>query len=358
MTKVNQRRAEAERLPSGKYRCRAYWTDESGKKLSKSFTAETPREAKLLADNFLNGQKDLFNPQNKTLGMLADEYIEINSAIFSPSTIVGYKKIRRTALQDIVDIKLNRLTQKMYQSAINNYSITHAYKTVANAHIFYNKILKENNIYWGNKINLPKRTKNKISIPETFEVQNFLSKIYGTDIYLYVLFPVCLGLRRSEILGLRWEDIDLRNNRMEISRAIVKDDNGNWVEKSTKTESGEREVFLPQVLCSALAERKKEKRVTENTGRVFEVSPDSLHSAYYKAREKYGFFYRFHALRHYHASILNAAGLPNKYAMERMGHATEDMLKQVYQHTLKEKNKEFDIIVDDIFDQIIENDKK
>ena len=43
------------------------------------------------------------------------------------------------------------------------------------------------------------------------------------------------------------------------------------------------------------------------------------------------------------------SGMPNKYAQERMGHATENMLKTVYQHTFKDKQKEYDVLLNDFF---------
>lgn len=54
---------------------------------------------------------------------------------------------------------------------------------------------------------------------------------------------------------------------------------------------------------------------------------------------------RFHDLRHYNASIILALGVPDKYAMERMGHSTTDMLKKVYQHVMTEKRKEVSDVV-------------
>ena len=45
------------------------------------------------------------------------------------------------------------------------------------------------------------------------------------------------------------------------------------------------------------------------------------------------------------------AGVPNKYAMERMGHSTDGMLKNVYQHTFKSKQQEYDVVLNDIFNK-------
>ena len=58
---------------------------------------------------------------------------------------------------------------------------------------------------------------------------------------------------------------------------------------------------------------------------------------------------RFHDLRQYAASVLLMLGTPDKYAMERMGHATNNMLKSVYQHTMAEKRNIVDTKLDNFF---------
>lgn len=69
-------------------------------------------------------------PENKTLGQLADEFIENRSTILSPSTITGYKKIRKTAFQEIVNVRIGILTKEMYQKAVNVYAQGRSPKTV------------------------------------------------------------------------------------------------------------------------------------------------------------------------------------------------------------------------------------
>lgn len=346
---------KAKKLPSGSWRCRATWTDEKGKRHSKSFTSDTKYESEALAASFLKDLEYQKKPENKTLGDAADIFINSNSNILSPSTIVGYKKIRNTALQDIINVKLGRITLPIYQSAINDYSKNHAPKTVLNAHAFFSNILKINGISFGKDVNLPQKVKTKIKIPETDEVQEFLSAIRDTKIYEYVLLSICLGLRRSEIMGLHWSDIDFEKQTIEIQRALVINEDKIWIEKTTKTISGTRTLFMPDVLITALKEKKAKNKDTKPDDRVFQETPPTLHKIYCNARDNNNFPYRFHDLRHYHASILNAAGLPNKYAMERMGHATDNMLKEVYQHTMKSKNMEFDIIINNIMTDTFSN---
>lgn len=61
--------------------------------------------------------------------------------------------------------------------------------------------------------------------------------------------------------------------------------------------------------------------------------------------------YRFHDLRHMNASVMLSLNVPDKYAMERMGHSTNNMLKTVYQHTMSEKSVQVANLVDSFFEE-------
>ena len=62
--------------------------------------------------------------------------------------------------------------------------------------------------------------------------------------------------------------------------------------------------------------------------------------------------FRFHDLRHYNASVMLALGIPDKYAMARMGHSTPNMLQNVYQHLLSEKEKEVSDNINNFFNNL------
>lgn len=343
--------AKATKLPSGNWRCRAYYTDELGNYKTKSFTADTKKEAERLAAAFLVEVEHSQKPENKTLGELADTFIENRSHVLSPSTISGYRKIRRTAFQDIIDVRMGLLTKELYQRAINEYAKTRSAKTVLSAHAFFNRLLKDYGIDIGEKVLLPQKQRVEIAIPTTEEVEKFLSEIKGTRLYLYVLFAVALGLRVSEVIAIKWEDIDLTNRTVSINKARVKDEYRSYVEKETKTFSGTRTLHLPKVLIEALPEASNGKDYVIND------SPAALESLYKREAAKAGFHYNFHALRHYYASIMMTMGVPNKYAMERMGHSTETMLKRVYQHTFEQKRQEIDDLMDNVMDVFSEKEK-
>ena len=331
---------KATKLPSGKWRCRAYYTDIDGSYITKSFTADTKREAERLSATFTMEHEHNAKPANRTLGELADAYIENRSNLLSPTTVVSYKKIRRTAFQSIINVRVGNITKEMYQQALNEYTVGHAPKTVVSAHTFFHKILKENDIHVAENVNLPQKKKKEIAIPTTEELQFLLDKCKGTRLYLYCLLAITLGLRRSEIIGIQWKDINLDDETVSINKARVKDESKTYVVKQTKTTTSERIMRLQQVVIDALGKPAKPDDY------VISESPAALESLYKRFTAKIGFPYNFHALRHYYASVMLINGVPNLYAKERMGHATENMLQRVYQHTFADKQKEYDTVMD------------
>ena len=67
-------------------------------------------------------------------------------------------------------------------------------------------------------------------------------------------------------------------------------------------------------------------------------------------------YFRFHDLRHVNASAMLAVGVPDKYSMKRMGHATNNMLKTTYQHTIKEKEAEYDQKTENYIESLMPDD--
>lgn len=147
-----------------------------------------------------------------------------------------------------------------------------------------------------------------------------------------ILLAAALGLRRSEICALTWAD--LKGNQLTVSKAVVSDEHGAWHIKSTKTESGTRVMNVPAFILQHL------KELPRDDERIVPLNPDAITYRFITLRNKHQLSLRFHDLRHYYASLLLALGIPDKYAMERMGHATPNMLKNVYQHIMKVKQDE------------------
>ena len=338
--------AKATKQKSGKWRCVASYTDENGAYKQKVFTADSRKEAQNKASNFVVRHKHDNKTENKSVGKLIDEYIRNNSSLLSPSTIRGYETLRKTALQDIISKPVGSLEHKDYQQAINNYSKTHKPKTVQNAHALFATVLKENNIDITENTKLPQKEKKEIAIPTQEELSSFLSYLETNypDLYLLCAFSVYAGLRHSETIALTWGDIN--NRTISITKAKVRDADGQYQIKPPKTTAGTRKLEMPDKLYNTLPPR------GEDSESVITSNIKTLDNLYIRVSKKVGFNYNFHSLRHYYASILLLEGVPNKYAMGRMGHATDNMLKNVYQHTFRSKQEEIDKTINAAFNKL------
>lgn len=323
-------------LASGTWRCQ---TTINGKHISA--TGETPEEAH---QNLLLLKIGKQNGPHITVGAAIDRYIMSKDTVLSPSTIAGYQKIRRSYFQEIMDVFIEHLTKETVQKSVNTLAKSVSPKTVRNA---YGLLTASLNVYGISfNVTLPPKKKQEIQIPSTEEVKILLSAAKGTALELPILLAAEMGLRTSEIRGLTWDCI--KDGKLHVCQAVVDGKDGPEL-KGTKSYSGDRWLTITPHVSAVLEKWKKEGRPAipnqHHTVRHALALPDQIcpETAY----SIYGRFtrlcescnlphYRFHDLRHYYASVLLALGIPDKYAMERMGHATNSMLKAVYQHTMKD----------------------
>ena len=98
-------------------------------------------------------------------------------------------------------------------------------------------------------------------------MQKLLFQAKEEGFYEMFLLDLATGLRRGELLGLRWEDIDLNSGEMHIRRQI-KYTGGKLIESALKTKSANRTIILSPELCEVLCVYRK-----ENTSRWFFLSP-------------------------------------------------------------------------------------
>ena len=148
--------ATARQLPSGTWRVRIRDNDDPAHPW-KSFTAATPDEAEFLAAQYKFLKKKNARPEMRTLGACMDDYIDNRSNILSPSTIALYRLIRRTAFPNLVKFPVGKITPKMIQAAVNEYSANRSYKTVSNAVGFLKVVLGEVMPDFKFKVNLPQK---------------------------------------------------------------------------------------------------------------------------------------------------------------------------------------------------------
>ncbi|MCM1530564.1 MAG: site-specific integrase [Alistipes sp.] len=184
---------------------------------------------------------------------------------------------------------------------------------------------------------------------------NELFKVFeGHRLELIVHIAAYYGLRRCEILGLKWDSIDFKKKTISIERKIVSDydENGEsklFVETRLKTNSTRRTLPLIPHIEEMLSEKRKMDRHYKKLGgreysTEFEgfvccdpfgnlISPNTVTHDFHEVIKKNGLkMLRFHDLRHSCASLLLANDIPMKAIQEWLGHATFNITANLYSH--------------------------
>ncbi len=166
--------------------------------------------------------------------------------------------------------------------------------------------------------------------------------------YAPVVLAVSTGMRRGEILALRWADIDFGSNQLSVSRSLELTTKGlNF--KTPKTAKSRRRIALPQVITRMLsalkvsqaAEKLRLGPAWQDNDLVFPRRdgtpwrPDSF-SSQFSALVRYHKLphVRFHDLRHTHATQLLKQGVHPKIVSERLGHSNIAITLDTYSHVL------------------------
>lgn len=344
--------ASAKKLPSGSWRVNLYVGKVDGKREYKSFTAPTKKEAEYEAAEYNLTRKEKAQPMNMTVGEAIERYIDSKTNVLSPSTITAYRKIRKNNLQALMAIKLGALTQEAIQAAVNVEAATHSPKTIRNQHGLLSSALAAYCPDLRLSTKLPQRVRPDIAIPDQEAINGLIRETQGAPMELPIVLAACLGLRRSEICALLWTDYDAKKKTLSINKALVADEFGQWITKAPKSFAGKRTVTIPASVAQILD-------ITPRTSpQMVDVTPAQITDSFGRLRRKSGVDCRFHDLRHYYASVMLALGVPDKYAMERMGHATPNMLKSVYQHTMQDAQKEIAKTLDNYFNAAMQHDKQ
>ena len=336
--------ATAKKLPSGNYRVRVY--DKVTDKY-KSFTAPTKREAERLANEYLDGKRVKTSSGDMTVLEAVEQYISARENILSPSTVRGYEIIKRNAINDIKNMKIRAVTEQTLQSWVNSNAAHYSPKSINSQFGLVTAALKQCKIVLDyNSVLLPKRQKKEIIIPNEQQLSEILHIVEGTSVELPVTIAVVLGLRQSEIAALKWSDYN--GSTIKIHSAKVPNKDNKYIIKNTaKSEASTREIEVDGLLKERLdrAEHKSEM--------ISPMLPSSVLRKFSQLCDKHGLpHFTMHGQRHGNASLMLANGVPDKYAMKRLGQSSPNMIKDVYQHLYAEKEKAFSKSMNDKFSQI------
>jgi integrase len=226
-------------------------------------------------------------------------------------------------------------------------------RTVLHIHRLLRKALQQG-VKWGmlirnpcDAVEAPKPARPEMIAIDEKDTARLLNAAEGTPHRMPILLAVTTGLRRGELLGLKWEDVDFNNETLAVRRSLQQTRVGGLQFKTPKTGKS-RVVSLPKVALAALRKHRAEqaelrlalgKGLDEQT-LVFETpdgkprKPSSLSDSFRYVVSRAGLKLRFHDLRHSHASQLLKSNTHPKIVSERLGHSTVGITLDTYSHIL------------------------
>ena len=313
-----------------------------------SITANTEKQctqrAQLIKAEYLSGRKIERNTQaeNKTLGKLMDEYIADRAKVLSPSTINGYQCIRRTRFQTYIDKPFSsignwqRLINAEVADGVSGKTIKNSWGLLS-ACIAYSGLPVPD-------VKLPSVVQSSRPWLDAEQIRTFVKAVHGHPVEIPALLALH-SLRRSEILGLTWDKIDLQSNTIRIEGSAVLNEENKLVSKETnKTKKSRRTIpiMIPELKDALLAVPEK-KRV----GKVYRKSPTLIWEQVNHVCEKNGLpQVGVHGLRHSFASLALSAevGMTEREVMEIGGWESQQVVHGIYEHLsqrdrLKAENK-------------------
>ena len=310
--------AKAKKTPSGKWNIRV-GSGQAGK--TKSFTANTKKEAELLAAEYLNGKS---RPNSeKSIGECIDEYIEIKTNVLSPTTIDSYKRYKKNRLQSVCFMRICDFSSSDAQRLINMLSAEMSPKSVRNIYGLLSAVFSMYAPDIRLNVTLPQKQREFREFPD---IETIIKAFRGSVIEIPVLLALWEGLRLSEIRGVKRSDI--KDGILTIN-AVVVTVNGEKIEKQqAKTYTSKRQLRLPDYILGLIAALPPEQEY------ITTLSGHAIYARFKRTLQRDGIQHiRFHDLRHLNASAMLALGVPDKYAMERGGWSSPSIMKGTYQHT-------------------------
>lgn len=297
------------------------------------------------------------------------------------STINRYKELTTRIYDEIGHIKLkelrvdhlNDLYTKLSKNGVNKRTGGKlSNKTILEHHRLISTVLeqacKENLVSFNvaKKATLPKAEQKEVNYFQPEQIQAIVDALNHEPIKWKTLVHLLIitGARRGEILGLKWENIDFKTNRIYICNNILYSPDIGVYEDTPKTEKSKRYVSLPSETMQLLKDYKKYQTTErlrlgsyyQNRGFVFTneegtpLHPGSVTHYLRKFSKEYNLPHiNAHAFRHTMASMLYFNGIDSVSISHRLGHAQVSTTANIYAHIMEAADQKNADVLADIF---------
>ena len=331
----------------------SFGSGDNRQRFCKTVTYKTKKELKQMYDAFEEECKDAEPLSDITVKELVDSYIDHCKMLGRKATTLrGYRiaverlqpSVERTLAKNCTTHQLEKQIAEMSSNGLSAKSIrnTIAVLSAAFRHAVKINQLKENPC---ELLTLPKGKPRDIRILYMDEIQDFLFAIADCDLnekcaYELALF---LGLRRSEIIGLKESDVDIVSGMVSIHSTRHRVD-GEDYDDTTKTERSTRTLALPDILLVDIARlleihrqfpyEKTDYLIQDGVGNP--LGGQALASRLDRLEEEKGLPHvTLHGLRHTYASLLHASGVDMAQISAELGHSNLATTQNIYTHILK-----------------------
>jgi integrase len=306
--------------------------------------------SKTIVAEFVRSRIDQWEASDKISARTAARYRELNENQIAPH--IGGKVLQ----------KLRRLDIEEWHTVLRNSGRADgkggiAPRTIGHAHRLLSKALKDAkkdhlvlNVVTADEKVPTVRDEEVLIVPD---VPGFVERLKTSAGRLYVPAMVSLftGMRRSEVLALKWGRVDLDRNIIEVHESLEHTMAHGIRFKSPKSKASRRNITLPDILIDVLRDYRKaqlELRMKLGIGKLQDgdllfsnleggpLSPAAISTAWGEYAARIGMpEVTFHALRHTHASQLIDAGVDVVTISKRLGHAKPDITLRVYAHLFR-----------------------
>lgn len=315
------------KLPSGKWNIQVMV---NGKR--QSITAASERECMAQAMQLKAGYKLEVSPERITLGSALDDYISSHE-LLSPSTLRSYDSMRRNRFKKYINTPLRKINKDLAQKMVNEEAQIVSTKTLSNAWRFVSAALRDKGIELD--VTLPKIERNERPFLDFEQIGVFLHAIDGKSYEMPAMLAL-MGLRRSEIYAMTWDNVNLEKKTITVAGAYVQSRNGFVLKKTNKTESSARTlpILIPQLYDKMML-------VENKTGRIVTTGPDRLRENVMRVCKKAGIGDNIgcHSLRHSFASLCYHLKVPAHVCARWGGWKDLQTMQKIYTH-LAEKDVE------------------
>lgn len=203
-------------------------------------------------------------------------------------------------------------------------------------------------------VDAPKPVRKEVSALSEDQTGILLDAAKDTRLYALILAAVTTGLRLGELLGLKWDAVDLDGGVLQVRRSLMRSGSGLVIVDTLKTKTSRRTVALPTVAVEALSQHRRDqladkmrlRPVWQEHDLVFPYEdgspwhPQSVQWYFKRLARRIGLDITFHGLRHSHATHLLRAGIHPKIASGRLGHSTIGITMDLYSHLLADAQSE------------------